>query len=483
MPSGSSREGSAKGTPGTGETADFAAVLECLADPESADIEVLEAIERQVSTAEMESARRAEVLFGLAVAWQARGDPARAFALADWANQIEKLEIAYDPVAEERRVTHLIRVFGPEMMVRCQGYGIETERPLFIVGICPAGTALCEAMLAGHPAVFGAGALPVIPDELENLAAWQRRLGSTLGYPDCLWDLTRRESREMALRVMVEQEVLLPPEQAVAVRRIADAQPDNFLNVGLIKLLFPQARILHVTRDLRDAAVSAFFANAARQPGRGYTADLEWTGRRLRDHDRLMRHWRDLFADTMLDVAWEDLVARPQQTARAVLSFLGLRWDPAVLRALEASELSLPAQSWRAYAHWLTPFEVGLAQVPFEASGASAPPAWPPGRFETALTALDGGDDGLAGRLCAEVLEEFPDHAAAHYLRGLALARQGYLEAALDHLQRAVDRQPDHADWRDAWSRVRHCLADARKGQVVADRLATLTAGPSVRRA
>jgi hypothetical protein len=107
-----------------------------------------------------------------------------------------------------------------------------------------------------------------------------------------------------------------------------DKLPDNYLYLGLIALLFPRARIIHCRRDLRDIAVSCWMTNFRHIR---WAADLEHIAARFRDYGRLMDHWRQVLPGAILEVDYEETVADLEVTARKLLDWCGLPWDPACL--------------------------------------------------------------------------------------------------------------------------------------------------------
>ena len=76
-----------------------------------------------------------------------------ALALEDLALQ----GLAYDPAEQRRFVDGLIEAFPRSLFERLFGAGLETPRPVFIIGLPRSGTTLIEQVLASHPEVHGAG--------------------------------------------------------------------------------------------------------------------------------------------------------------------------------------------------------------------------------------------------------------------------------------------------------------------------------------
>jgi hypothetical protein len=108
--------------------------------------------------------------------------------------------------------------------------------------------------------------------------------------------------------------------------RIVDKLPGNFLNIGLIRLALPNARIIHTMRHPMDTCVSCY--SKLFTFGHHYTYDLAELGRFYRYYSELMTHWRRVLPPgAMLDVSYEDVVDDLEGQARRMIDYCGLPWD------------------------------------------------------------------------------------------------------------------------------------------------------------
>jgi len=112
--------------------------------------------------------------------------------------------------------------------------------------------------------------------------------------------------------------------------RIVDKLPHNFELIGLIRLLFPKARIIHCRRDAIDNCLSCYFLSF--NEDNSYAADLHTLGLYYREYDRLMRHWDTVFPGQILQNRYEDMVSDQEGQSRRLIDHLGLPWDDACLR-------------------------------------------------------------------------------------------------------------------------------------------------------
>src|SRR5208283_4743952 len=221
---------------------------------------------------------------------------------------------AFDPHEHCRQVDRLLAAFDRPYFERAGALGSASELPVFIVGMPRSGTTLVEQILASHPQVFGAGELPDI-QKLE--AALPGILGEP--YPACMERLDRA-----TVQALAGGHLQRLAERGGAARRITDKQPSNHLHLGLIRTLFPRARVIHCRREPLDTCLSCYFHHFEAMP---FTTSLEWLGVCYRQYQRLMAHWRDVLPGGFLEIRYEDLVADQEAVTRQLVAFCGLEWD------------------------------------------------------------------------------------------------------------------------------------------------------------
>jgi hypothetical protein len=269
--------------------------------------------------------KRSTLHFGLAQVLDARGDYVQA---ADHLRQANALALAglknhgrgYDPSDHAQFVAGLIAAFTPPFFERTLGFGLETDRPLFIVGLPRSGTTLVEQVLASHSQVFGAGELRLAREAFESLP---RVLNVDVTPTECLGRVERATIRRVAQRHLDQLGAL-----NAQARRDADKMPDNYLYLGLIVALFPRAKVIHCRRDLRDVAVSCWMTNFRHIR---WAYDPEHIATRFQEYRRLMEHWRKVLPVPMLEVDYEETVADLEGVARRLVAWAGLEWEPACL--------------------------------------------------------------------------------------------------------------------------------------------------------
>jgi tetratricopeptide (TPR) repeat protein len=285
--------------------------------------EDLAAMRRLLADPYLSDSKRSALHFGLAQVLDARKSyaeaaeqmrRANALALVEW----QKRGQGYDPDGHARLVAGLIAAFTPEFFTRARGWGLDTERPIFIVGLPRSGTTLTEQILGGHSQVCAAGELPLGPEDFEALPG-----GSVAAPRERLAGLDPETTRHIAQRHVDRLAEFNP-----SAPRVADKLPDNYLYLGLLATLFPRARFIHCRRDLRDVAVSCWMTHFRQIR---WASDLDYIAGRFREYEHLMAHWRQVLPVPMLEVAYEETVADLESVARRLVAWCNLDWEPACL--------------------------------------------------------------------------------------------------------------------------------------------------------
>lgn len=299
-------------------------------------------IEQMVSLSEnplMPKEPRASMSFALTKLFEKQKEYDRAFNYANQGNELVHRMISFEPDRNHRIVQRLKQVYSKRLFARFEGAGSNSSRPVFVVGMPRSGTTLTEQILCSHPDVYGAG-------ELGYLGAITRLMPRVLKtrktYPLCLQQLEEWMAEHGAAYYL--KKIAALDDTAV---RVVDKMPHNFMNVGLIALIFPNARIIHVNRDLRDIAISNYFTNFKRHGGLGYSFSLENIGHMLNDYQEIMAHWRKVLPMPIFELQYEELVENPEEMSKKLFEFIGLDWDERVMEFYKTERAVKTASVWQ----------------------------------------------------------------------------------------------------------------------------------------
>jgi tetratricopeptide (TPR) repeat protein len=240
-----------------------------------------------------------------------------AFLHFEKANQLAVTSYSADQ--HERSIDRTIQYLSSDTFRRLpRSNYVSEKKPVFVVGMPRSGTSLVEQILASHRQVFAAGELP-------NIHRLSRALSEKAGNheaasPDYLSRLAQKQISEEA-RVYISSLESRAPQAC----RFVDKTPHNYLYLPLIRLMFPEARIIHCVRHPLDTCLSCYFRLF--NGGNDYSYDLNNLGRHYRDYSRLMQHWQQVLRIPMLEIRYEDLVLDQETYSKAIIEYCGLQWE------------------------------------------------------------------------------------------------------------------------------------------------------------
>jgi tetratricopeptide (TPR) repeat protein len=275
--------------------------LKTVDSPDDPDLAGLEAL---AGREDLPPESREHAGYGLAKAYLDLDRPGEAFAAAARANADREARVGlFDIPAWRRRVAD-IRVSESEDPARGSPRG--GPAPVFLLTAPRAGATLLEQMLTSLPGLESRGEDPVIEQMLATHAPDWPHVPPTDAALDAMRDAYAAGGLDSVNKL-----------------------PGNIRLAGILRRLFPEARFVRVTRDIRDTGLSMFlrdFPDAAR-----FTTDLESIRAYLEGVEALADRWDELFGQAIHKVAYESLVAEPETTLKGILEFLGRPWDPACL--------------------------------------------------------------------------------------------------------------------------------------------------------
>ena len=254
--------------------------------------------------------------FALGNIADANGAFDRAFGHYETANSLHRQSVVYETEGNSRLFDRLIATYSKSFFEHKRTLGNPSTLPVFIVGLPRSGTTLVEQILASHGSIHGAG-------EIESLAGVNhsitRRFADSKPAPECMSLIDARTVDEFSALYLAELRL-----RSASAERVVDKLPGNFVRIGLIKTLFPNAHVVHCTRNPLDTCLSLYFHYFQALT---CSFDLRELGRYFVDYRRLMAHWDDASPGGIFEVRYEELVAEPERISRALVDHLDLDWD------------------------------------------------------------------------------------------------------------------------------------------------------------
>jgi tetratricopeptide (TPR) repeat protein len=267
------------------------------------------------------SSSRAMTAFALAKAADDIKDYDSAFEAYLEANSISRAEMDFSMERERRAFDGIKAAFTSARLASFSDKGNRSTAPIFILGMPRSGTTLTETIISRHPEVYAAGeleAMRMIPPGVVGVSP----IAEAQRFVERLKPRHLEEIGTSYLAQLVDE--------AKKSARVTDKMPHNFRMLGLIRLVFPNAKIVHVRRDPLDNCLSMFKSNFAAEM-LAFSFDLVELGRYYNLYRGLMHHWRAVLPGQFFEVDYEALVTEPETTSKALFHYCELDWSPDVL--------------------------------------------------------------------------------------------------------------------------------------------------------
>lgn len=274
-------------------------------------------------------------LFALAKSFEDRKDYEKAFEHYALGNEKKRLKIAYDPIDFETQVERLIDVFTADFFKEREGQGCQDDAPIFIVGLPRSGSTLQEQILASHSQVEGTAELHYLL-RLATDTGLNRLDG--IKYPQSVL-----EQKPYQLKALGEEYLELTQAHRTGARYFTDKLPNNFIGIGFLHAILPNAKVIDARRHPLDSCLGGFKQLFAR--GQTFTYDFYDLAHYYSQYVRLMEHWDSVLPGKVLRVNYEDVVADLDTNVRRVAEHCGLEWEESMLRFYETKRAVKTASS------------------------------------------------------------------------------------------------------------------------------------------
>lgn len=332
--------------------------------------EEIGAMEEALASPALRDDDRLRLHFALGKALEDRGEDEASLDQYRRGNSLRSLQTRYRPGETTELVDQAEKLFTAEFLEAREGWGASAKDPVFIVGMPRAGSTLIEQILASHPLVEGTGELPdiiVIARELEENSPGGAPEGWR-NYPGILAQLSREEIGRLGETYLDRTRI----QRKTGRPHFTDKMPNNWLHVGLIRLVLPNAKIIDARRHPLACGLSNFKQHFAR--GQEFSYDLEHFGLYYRDYVRAMAHFEKVSPGSVYRLIHEELLADPEREIRRLLDYVGLPFDEACLnfhetrrdvRTASAEQVRRPINAdgidqWKRFEQWLDPLKQAL---------------------------------------------------------------------------------------------------------------------------
>ena len=274
----------------------------------------------------------------LGLEFEGRKEYDRAFEFFDRGNILRRGEEFYDRVENQEKVDLSIEAFSKQFLEDNAGHGHPDPAPIFIVGLPRSGSTLLEQILSSHSMVDGTHELADLPKAIHSNRKLTSSTSRRLGYPISVANIDADGFKRLG-GDYIERTRRHRGDRPY----FTDKNPNNFLHVGLLHLILPNAKIINARRHPLDSCFGSYKQLFAR--GQPYTYDLVEIGEYYLQYQRLMDHWHKVLPGKVLDVQYQEVVADLEGQVRRILEYCELEWEESCLRFHETSRSVKSASS------------------------------------------------------------------------------------------------------------------------------------------
>lgn len=311
---------------------------------------------------------RVHFCFALGKSYEDRKEYDNSFAYYQRGNDLKRESLSYKIPVTRRRVSAQKQACTQELFTQKAGLGCPAPDPIFIVGLPRAGSTLLEQILASHSQVDATMELPNILSLAHRLSGREALNASADSqYPAILSQLEDSYWPRFGQQYIDQSQVYRATGS-----QFIDKMPNNFMHIGLIKLILPNAKVIDARRHPMSCCFSGFKQLFAE--GQEFSYGLEEIGDYYRNYVELMDHWDAVLPGFVLKVQHEDVVDDLEGQVRRMLNFCGLPFEQNCLdfhetersvRTPSSEQVRSPIfrtslDQWRNYTQWLQPVREAL---------------------------------------------------------------------------------------------------------------------------
>ena len=239
--------------------------------------------------------------------------------------KIQKFNLGYRPGL----MTAFVKGLTEERLKKRKPEDLEDDSwtPAFLVGFPRSGTTMTEQILAAHSGIRTTDEQPYFEHVRME---WARIVGAN---PDLGWMADQLDVESiLQLRKIYREKVEAEQQSPIGSKMIIDKLPLNIMNIGLINLVFPEAKIIVALRDPRDCCLSSFIQDFKLNSAMIHFLTLD---RAVNFYTQVMGTWlhfRDIISLSHITVRYEDTVQNLEFEARRLIDYLELDWEPDILQ-------------------------------------------------------------------------------------------------------------------------------------------------------
>lgn len=369
------------------------------------DIATIQKLEELKYQPDINTGNQTNICFSLGKLYNDLEQYDQAFENYHQGNKLQNSQKTQEQAAENiSYITNTINHFPTEIFNSSMPQSDSEFSPIFIVGMPRSGSTLTEQVLQRHPDIGAIGESPNLPNTIA-----QMELSLNSDFLRMFPKLDSPKLNQLADNYMQSSYSDVDKKY----NYIADKHLNNFLYLGLIYYMYPNAKIIHCTRNPMDNCMSCYFQNF--RSGLEQSFDLENLGKTYKQYEKLMQLWKQHLPMQIYELSYENMVSNHEKETKKLIEFIGLPWDDACLDRKKSQNLVRTASYWQ------------VRQPIYQTSVER----WR--KYERQLQPLHD-----------IIFSE--DNIDDLYTAAINNIRNSQYDAAIELLQKIIEQQPNHAD-------------------------------------
>jgi tetratricopeptide (TPR) repeat protein len=275
----------------------------------------------KIQSAKLNENQKVNLLFALAKAEEDMNFIDKSFKNLKLGNATKRKSLNFDIDNEIKLFDQIKKIFAKVKFDNIKNNNTNTKNIIFILGMPRSGTSLVEQIISSHTNVFGAGELP----QLSRIIKDNLIIEGDLSEDKIFEIITNEASANILKNVYYDSLKRFNFSQDF----ITDKAPLNFRWIGLIKILFPTAKIIHCFRNPKDNCLSLYknlfeggldFSYSQKELGIYYNLYLD-----------LMNFWKNTFPNTIYQANYEKIIENSEYEIKRIIKFCDLKWEDSCL--------------------------------------------------------------------------------------------------------------------------------------------------------
>ncbi len=260
-----------------------------------------------------------DLSFALGKAYEDLKEFEKSFFYLEKANKIKKNDSNYN-LTEERNFFETIKNTFQNFNFKNEKKTFSKIKPIYICGMPRSGTTLVEQIIASHNDVYGAGELVYIQKLIKEYFLVENELSIE----------KVKEELEVEENFINKEYFKMMDFHKFKEKNFTDKAPQNYRWLGILKIFFPNCKIIYCKRNAKDNCLSIyknFFA----------AEDMKWAfdqsdiANYYNLHLNLMDYWKSKLGNFIYEINYENLVSNKAEEVKKLIKFCDLEWDPSCL--------------------------------------------------------------------------------------------------------------------------------------------------------